>query len=129
MLDATSRPRRVRSDTDPRIQIRALRVSPPLPRASVEQHSPPGTPPDAASSGDSLQPCSTTLVQPNRGKYTDLTCTLFSVLPSCAMFSYRTRITHDCLVSLFIACASLFIVGIGGNISFCVTTPNIGNYG
>ncbi|KAJ6793088.1 hypothetical protein M6B38_112715 [Iris pallida] len=42
------------------------------------------------------------------------------------MFSYLTRITHDCLVSLFIACASLFIVGIGGNISFCVTTPNTG---
>ncbi|KAJ6829702.1 hypothetical protein M6B38_356730 [Iris pallida] len=49
-----------------------------------------------------------------------------SVLHSCAMFSYRTRDTHDCLVPCSLHCESLFIAGIGGNISFCVTTPKIG---
>ncbi|KAJ6796017.1 hypothetical protein M6B38_328125 [Iris pallida] len=33
-----------------------------------------------------------------------------------------TRLSY----TLFIACESLFITGIGKNISFCVTTPNIG---
>ncbi|KAJ6818931.1 hypothetical protein M6B38_404360 [Iris pallida] len=63
--------------------------------AATERHHVHGCPRGRHRHRGDLQQCSTTLVQPNRGKYTDSTCTLYFCLTFlCLVLISDTRYTR-----------------------------------